>query len=386
MNNSHKHKYIYSGRERTISTRNSTIDLLRIIFALLVVTVHCRGLLGEYSWVFDGGWIGVEFFFIVSGYLMVASATKSEVRSLSKNNKEELGTETVQFLWRKLKKLLPYIIISFIVACAVICIVRNYNPLNALTLIVYALPQLMLIFESGIYFRASMPNVVLWYLSAMFIAMLILYPILRKNINTFTHIIAPIIFLLSIGYISCTYGHLDVWGQWTGFTTTGIIRALGEISLGCCCYAICQKISALRFGILGRVILTLIASCGFIVVILKACGNIDTFSIIALLILAVSITITFSNKGIITPALNRINLTKIADVSMVLFLCHCSILPLFTSGLICSTLSPIMKFTIFILSAILVSILVYCVVEIMKGIWTNIPKKYKDWIVCNGDK
>ena len=87
-------------RERVsqISSRNSTIDLLRIIFALLVVTVHCRGLLANHSWMFDGGWIGVEFFFIISGYLMVASAVKAKTCSLNQNEIFEVGTETIQFL------------------------------------------------------------------------------------------------------------------------------------------------------------------------------------------------------------------------------------------------------------------------------------------------
>lgn len=370
-------------RERVsqISSRNSTIDLLRIIFALLVVTVHCRGLLANHSWMFDGGWIGVEFFFIISGYLMVASAVKAKTRSLNQNEIFEVGTETIQFLWRKFKKLIPYVIISFVIACTVICLVYNYNITDSLTLITYALPQLTLMFESGIYFHASMPNVVLWYLSAMFIAMLILYPILRKNINTFTHIIAPIIFLLSIGYISCTYGHLDVWGQWTGFTTTGLIRALGEISLGCCCYAICQKITNIQFGLIGKIILTAIASGGVLIVVLKAFGNIDTFSIIALLLLAISVTIIFSNKGLVTPVINKINLTKLADISMVLFLCHCSILPLFTTGIIGSTLNPVTKFVTFILTAIVFSIVVYVSVNILKNTWKRIPEKYKNYII-----
>ena len=64
-----------------IITRNSVIDLLRIIFALLILGYHGRGLLSgsDYNGAFYGGYIGVEFFFLVSGFLMAASAINTSL-------------------------------------------------------------------------------------------------------------------------------------------------------------------------------------------------------------------------------------------------------------------------------------------------------------------
>ena len=288
-----------------------------------------------------------------------------------------IGTETLHYLWRKFKKLIPYVIIGFVIGILSICIVKDYGLLQVLTLTVYALPQLFLISESGIYIDSTMPNVVIWYLSAMFIAMLIIYPLLRKNTNFFIHVLAPIIFLLTIGYLCVTYGHLNLWVQWTGFTSAGLIRAIGEISLGCFGYALCQKLSQVSFGILGKAILSLIAICGYLVVIVKAFGSIDAFSYMALLLLFVSVVITFSNQGMLSHAFKNKSFTRLADLTMVLFLCQCSIRVLFTSGMLFGDFDPVIKFVAYCVSSIVLAVIIYILVTYMKKVWRVLPAKYK---------
>ena len=83
-------------RENT--RRNGKIEFLRFIFALMVVFSHSGSFMGEYT-IFAGGSLGVEFFFFVSGFLMMATIEKLNQVSQPQN----IGKETGQFIIKKWK-------------------------------------------------------------------------------------------------------------------------------------------------------------------------------------------------------------------------------------------------------------------------------------------
>lgn len=363
--------------------RNAVIDILRLVFALLIVAYHGRLLFSNTSFqgIFYGCWIGVEFFFVVSGYLMVASAVKSKKKTDLLENPQSLGSETLQFLWRKFKKLIPYVIIGITLGILCLAVADNYSFTKTLEVFVYSIPQYLLIFESGIYVSSLRPDAPVWYLSALLIAMLIIYPILRRNIGLFTKVIAPILFLTSIGYLYATYGTLCLSTKWDVICAAGLIRAIGEISLGCFCYAAVEKLSSINFGLLGKTLLTSLAVGGYLVVIFKAVENIDKFSCIALLLLSVSVTITFSKKGLITPLFEKINLSGLATFTMVLYLCHYSIRVLFTSGFIFGEFDPVMKFVAYVVTSLILSGVIYGLVNYAKGLLEKVPLRYKNLFV-----
>ena len=56
---------------------NVTIDFLRFLFSVIVVLHHSRYVLGDDNCYFLGGSLAVEFFFFVSGYLLLVSADKA---------------------------------------------------------------------------------------------------------------------------------------------------------------------------------------------------------------------------------------------------------------------------------------------------------------------
>ena len=63
---------------------------------------------------FESGRIGVEIFFIVSGYLMTKKALNNE------EGLENIGEETTSYIWRKFKAFFPYVIFPFIISFFVI--------------------------------------------------------------------------------------------------------------------------------------------------------------------------------------------------------------------------------------------------------------------------
>ena len=72
----------HSMTEKMTGKRNGKIDLLRFLFAVIIVLHHTRYLFGDEHCFFHGGSLAVEFFFIVSGYLMTAHAAR-ETASLA---------------------------------------------------------------------------------------------------------------------------------------------------------------------------------------------------------------------------------------------------------------------------------------------------------------
>ena len=96
------------------SKRNGKIELLRFIFCILILFFYCDVDMFEVSKNFNHGfsffrhgYVGVEFFFIVTGYLMVKS-------SLSKRRvNTPIGKDTVNFLAGKVTASMPAHIPAF---------------------------------------------------------------------------------------------------------------------------------------------------------------------------------------------------------------------------------------------------------------------------------
>ena len=76
---------------------NVTIDFLRFLFSVIVVLHHSRYVLGDDNCYFLGGSLAVEFFFFVSGYLLLVGADKAG----RKNGAGYLLTDGVDMAGRK---------------------------------------------------------------------------------------------------------------------------------------------------------------------------------------------------------------------------------------------------------------------------------------------
>ena len=95
--------------------RNGEIDLLKFLFALMIVIFHSKNFTDQSGQSpFIAGAIGVSFFFIVSGYLLVQSTEKLIVPE-----EELIGKPTIKFLWKKIKGFLPNVYVAWVIAFCV---------------------------------------------------------------------------------------------------------------------------------------------------------------------------------------------------------------------------------------------------------------------------
>ena len=89
--------------------RSGNLDLLKFIFSLMIVLFHGKNLTTTDSYIFPGGNIAVEFFFVVSGVLMARAASTYEMQ-------DNLGKDTFVFMKHKISGLMPNYYIAFIIA------------------------------------------------------------------------------------------------------------------------------------------------------------------------------------------------------------------------------------------------------------------------------
>lgn len=290
--------------------RNGKIDLLKFIFAIIIVANHSKNIVGSKNSIFLNGSFAVEFFFLVSGYLTMAS-----IKRLSEHP-ASLGIETRDFLLRKYKSFCPEIILAYILAFSVYALAEKTGlPRMFAT----TFSEILLINMSGIW--ATMINGPIWYLSSMLLAMAIFYPLLRKFGNTALYIIF-VVSLLLLGWF-CGIGTTPRNPlEWTGLTYRGNIRAFAEIGIGICLYPIVEKMKQLNCTVFARVLLTFVEyACYALLIYYMYAQSASRADYFFLLVFAVALIITFSEMGI-DAAVFRGRFFWFGKYSFSLYLCH----------------------------------------------------------------
>ena len=233
--------------------RNAAIDYLRVLFAVITMLHHSRYVLGDENCVFLGGSLAVEFFFIVSGYLMMESIARIE----EKKAQPGLGTETAQFLWRKIRALLPEYLIAWFIGFAFVIIAEQKHAGGIWASFRSYFFELTLLKMTGLF--SSGIDGVMWYVSSMILCMVILYPLVRKYPDYMKKIGAPLIAVLLMGYMMRAYGNPRNPTKWITFTYKGNLRAMAELCLGIICHEAAMRVKKLpkmnRIGRIGSAVL-----------------------------------------------------------------------------------------------------------------------------------
>ena len=280
--------------------RNGKIDLLRFVYCVAVIILHIEGALyeGMKSWgIFSlahRGYIGVEFFFLVSGWLLAKKlASLDHVPCES----DSLGGETYRFLWNKLRPIIPYHIIFCI--CMIGLWAVCYSGKTFLNIFAVRFPSIFFLHRIGI--GGATPKDVLgieWYIFSMLLSMSFLYPLGRRFGKTF-RCLAPITGMLICGWLIIKTGCLGNAYQVLGVTYKCNWRALGELLMGMGCYEATCALNKKEFTKLGRAGLAALEMVCHLSVLYYAFGIMsDQFDMYALCLLAVGITISFSNQGV----------------------------------------------------------------------------------------
>lgn len=207
--------------------RNTCIDFLKFIFALIIVCYHTTGFynMGSHS-LCVSGYIGVEFFFIVSGYLLANKADREKNADIYEAN--------IVMIKQKIIHIFPYIFTASITGNLIYIISNNFVVTSISDHLLYTITDFLGLQMFG--FPGFIATGVSWYISALLIVSFLIYPILRKSRVKYTKYIAPLLSFFVLGYLACTSGNLSDPGEWLGFTFKGVLRGLADISIGCISY------------------------------------------------------------------------------------------------------------------------------------------------------
>lgn len=178
----------------------------------------------EYS---GGGYLGVEFFCVLSGYLLCEGIKKQKYSNV------------FSYLDKRIKQLLPYNLIMIFcwLVWNIYVYVIDMEPLGSELIsfieqkVLYAVVDA---FFLQMFFPSQILNHAVWYISVLLIVSFFLYLLLstcQKNVSI--GIIAAIT-IFSLRFVNQTYGNLDVhFGETPIFKIApGVIRGMGEMGAG----------------------------------------------------------------------------------------------------------------------------------------------------------
>ena len=355
--------------------RNGEIDLLRFVFSAIIVIHHFTF---SYNFsIFKQGYIGVEFFFLLSGYLMAKSANKL----ITQNNKLtslEIANSSWSFIAKKIKSFYIYYVAAIIIQVIVKNILMHHD--NAITLVsnfLRSIPTFTLTFMG---FNNKSPYLYVgstWYLSAMIIAMFILFPLLLRNFEYSSKLIFPALSMFAIGYLYTTNNSIANWQGWSGICFNGILRALGEISLGASLYVLSNWLRD-KYGAknnkLVKIWFTVIKWFCFAVVFSFAIGLWSTgaFNLHAYLFCAIGIVISFSGITYCIPESKLSN--YLGKISLPIYIFH-SIVKYYIVEFIKPESVSLKVFILMAVFSIIISVILMYIVDLIKIVVKIIYKK-----------
>lgn len=296
--------------------RNGGIDFWKFIFSILVVQFHSSNLTKIKTTPFIGAAVAVEFFFLVSGYLMAASISRYKETDIV------TGRDSRKFLFHKIRGLCPEIFIAWGIGFVVQHIAgKNVTEKTVVKDFMTGIWELFFLRESGLVgFKA---NPATWYISAMLLAMLVLVPLFLSNRDLFINVWAPVLAIATLGYLSKNVGNLRGPTNWLGFCYRGLLRAVGELCMGTVCWGICQKMKAVPYTKLAKQLLTILELACYLGVIVWSYNHKGSqMDFVMLFLFAVGMSITFSEQSILSSFFNKPLVYFFGKISFSVYLAH----------------------------------------------------------------
>ena len=297
--------------------RNGTIDLMRFVFCMEVILYHIAKRVplptyGHFNF-FLNGKIGVEFFFLVSGFLMAASASRAGSPSIAGG--------TGRFMLRKVMAIFPSHCIVFVLALGSLLLYLAKDVPGALKIIWNSMPSFFFIQKTGIpVHRVIRPE---WYIEAMLWMMLVIYPLILRFRESFTRIACPVLCVFLIGYMTYASTHLGGTERYLfGNTIPKVyVRAFAELCGGAFCFEVAQMLKRLRLRKSDRVLLTLLeAGCYLLTLVYTVSDLRSAYEAYFFYILAVAITLSFSEQTLTAQLLQHRVFGFLGRLSLPLYL------------------------------------------------------------------
>ena len=277
-------------------TRNNLVELARFLFSLLVVGYHVQmAWAGDNLSIFEGGALAVEFFFLISGYFLARSIEK-----IGTTEGLRILPETGKFMWGKVKGILP---VHFVAIVGIVIVILITRLSSASEMILNGLPSVFLVHMAAVWNGSFNLALIVpeWYLSAMLVTMLFLFPIgvmlRRKFKGVFTTLILIAILILAL--LIC--GFSTGWALPQNFVYD--VRAWGEMCVGMFAFYLSSTLKGMEIrGALEKALPILEVILYAIPIVLGIVPFPADYTYITMIVTVIcvfgALTITFSGKGL----------------------------------------------------------------------------------------
>lgn len=339
--------------------RNGKIELLRFLFAAAILIQHSETFAENGSF-FPHAALGVDFFCLVSGYLMAVSISKKNCAGPS----VDLGKETQSFLKRKISALMPDFLIAYVIGFFVMQFKwQDSGILEFLKRFAQCIWEPLFLTMAG--FGSVRTNGVDWYLSAMILSMLVLYPLCRKYFSMFTRVIGPILAILVLGYFCLKYKTtVSVYAR-VGLNYKGTLRVFSEIALGASCYPLIQFLQSLKLTKPAKFLISLLEGSMYGMIFLyMALAKSSSNDFACLLLIFVVTCLAWSQQGMFSGFFNNKLCAFLGKLSLPLYLAHSYWRWVMTICFPGRTYLELLK--IYILLALVTTVFIYSVSEILR--------------------
>lgn len=214
--------------------KNRQIQFWRIVFTYIIAFYHLKNAYKNYaSW-----YIAVEFFFMVSGYLLANKiATLKALGGLQE-------VPAWKYTWSKYKKYMPHCIYSFFVAFVINGVYQGWNFGGWISELVKHIPEILLVHMGGLNLGNDYPyNSPTWYLSVLLLVGYFTWYFMSKTEKIYVDLICPLSILLIYPYLYRTYGFIgEHWGTDNFILNAALLRGVADINLGILSYKIVKNV------------------------------------------------------------------------------------------------------------------------------------------------
>lgn len=281
--------------------KNYSVEALRFIFMLVIAIWHFSRINP-----FTHGYIAVDFYFLLSGYLLYGSYVRHKYDAL-------------KYTVEKLKRFYPEYIFVFVIA-----FLMKLNLLlrdsDAVTLFLNAIPEGLMINSVGVF--GGGVNPASWYVSVLMVGGGILYAVLHWNKNVALSIMFPLLVLFSYTYLMGFGGSLEQFAN-DGFISQSLLRGMAGMALGAVLAAFKERYSESLEK--KRIILDVACLLAVVVVciVLFSAKHYDRFALLAFSVLIIS---CFVPSTLINRIFKSTVWAKLGGITFEMLLVHCPII------------------------------------------------------------
>ncbi len=246
-----------------MKSRNGLIEFYRFLFACIIVLFHGAWIGGGNQFeIFRGGYLGVEFFFVLSGFYLAKHIVEHSERFSWKSLLKEVA--------RRYGKLFPYMLPAFLVLFAFAHLDASGVGRVALDA-VQSLYEVLLLCMLGTIEAHPLYNPPIWYCSVLLICVAVFYFLAASNYRVFARLVCPVAIVCIYGYLALNYGNLDTITDKVGVFYTGLLRGFAAMAVGASLYELIDGAGP-RKPLCGR-FLSLFASVLLLAFLLFACWH-----------------------------------------------------------------------------------------------------------------